>query len=143
MLYPHPPSERRHDDSHPSSPADNCRTLDGRTSDIAAQRSGFSSGKQFERAKSVVDNATPELVESGFTRRLFCFGRQASDLDGAVSVHAVDAQLACCCTNTRLRAAFCFWLRFCFRLKRNLRLRPLRPLDPLRKLLIPLKRGQG
>lgn len=44
---------------------DNCPEYEGvETRDIAAQRSGFSSGKQFERARDVVRDATPELVEA-------------------------------------------------------------------------------
>lgn len=36
----------------------------GRTIDIAAKAAGFSSGDTYERAKKVVDNGTPELVEA-------------------------------------------------------------------------------
>lgn len=43
---------------------DNCPEVHGRTRDIAAKRAGFSSGKQYERAKAVVDTAAPEVVEA-------------------------------------------------------------------------------
>lgn len=35
----------------------------GETRDIAAKKAGFGSGKQYERAKAVVDDGVPELVE--------------------------------------------------------------------------------
>lgn len=36
----------------------------GKTRDLAAKKSGFGSGKQYERAKSVVEKAAPEVVEA-------------------------------------------------------------------------------
>lgn len=43
---------------------DNCpEVAAGRTRDIVAGKSGFSSGKQYERAKAVVEEGIPELVE--------------------------------------------------------------------------------
>lgn len=54
--------ERR---GRPGQNSDNCRTFDeGRTADLAAKRSGFSSGKQYERAKSVVTHGATELIEA-------------------------------------------------------------------------------
>jgi len=35
----------------------------GRTSDIVAEKSGFGSGKQFEKAKFIAENATPETIK--------------------------------------------------------------------------------
>ena len=39
---------------------DNCPEADAR--DIAAKRAGFSSGKQYERAKTVTTHGAPELI---------------------------------------------------------------------------------
>ena len=36
----------------------------GKTRDLAGKKAGFGSGKQFERAKSVVEKAAPEVVEA-------------------------------------------------------------------------------
>lgn len=54
--------ERR---GRPSEKVDNGPQFQGghKTRDVAAKRAGFGSGKQYERAKRVVDGGTPELVE--------------------------------------------------------------------------------
>ena len=52
----------------------NCGEVAGRTVDVAAQKAGFGSAETYERAKSVIDRGSPELV-------------QAMD-SGDVSIHA-------------------------------------------------------
>jgi len=52
----------------------NCPQVQGeKTRDIAAKKSGFGSSKTYERAKKVVDNATPELVEAMDEGRIWNF----------------------------------------------------------------------
>lgn len=57
-------------------PRRNCGEVAGRTVDVAAQKAGFGSAETYERAKSVVDRGSPELV-------------QAMDT-GEVSIHAAS-----------------------------------------------------
>jgi ParB-like chromosome segregation protein Spo0J len=54
----------------------NCGEVAGRTVDVAAQKAGFGSAETYERAKSVIDRGSPELV-------------QAMD-SGDVSIHAAS-----------------------------------------------------